>query len=321
LAQQQEKAMAIKQVAILGGTGFVGRHIVRRLGAAGVQSRILTRHPHRHSDMKLIPLASLDAGDAHDPQTLQRVFKGCDAVINLVGILNESGRDGSGFRRVHTELTEKALAAAAAAGCQRFLQMSALKADMPHPPSHYLRSKAAAEQAVFAATAFPVTVFRPSVIFGPEDSFLNLFAGLLRIAPFLPLARADARFAPVYVGDVAEHFVNCLDDPETFGKGYELCGPRIYTLRDLVRYTARLTRKRRPVIGLPDWAARIQATVFEFVPGKPLSRDNLASLSVDSVCSGQTLPCPTLLEAIAPSYLGLAGHQAKMQRLRRGQRT
>ena len=312
--------MAIKHVAILGGTGFVGRHIVRRLGAKGIQSRILTRHPYRHRDLKLVPGVTLESGDSHDPRTLERFFAGCDAVINLVGILNESGRDGSGFRKVHTELTEKALAAATATGVRRFVQMSALKADMSHPPSHYLRSKAAAEQAVFAAQAFPVTVFRPSVIFGPEDSFLNLFAGLLKIAPFMPLARADARFAPVYVGDVAEHFVNCLENPETYGQGYELCGPRIYTLRELVRYAGVLTRNRRMVVGLPDWAARVQATVFEFVPGKPLSRDNLASLSVDSVCTGNALPCPTLLEAIAPSYLGQAGHQARMQRLRMGPR-
>ncbi|AHE97141.1 complex I NDUFA9 subunit family protein [Thioalkalivibrio paradoxus] len=312
--------MSIKSVCILGGTGFVGRHIVARLTDRGVAVRILTRHPERHRDLKVLPEVTLASGDPHDPATLEDFFAGADAVINLVGILNEQGRDGSGFRKAHTELTEKALAAATTAGVRRFVQMSALKADMPDPPSHYLRSKADAERAVFAASAFPVTVFRPSVIFGPEDSFLNRFAGLLRIAPFMPLARADARFAPVFVGDVADHFVNCLDDPSTFGKGFELCGPRSYTLRELVRYTARLTRRRRPIVPLPGWAGRLQATVFEFVPGKPLSRDNLASLSVDSVCTGETLPCPTLLEAVAPAYLGQEGHQARMQRLRTGTR-
>jgi uncharacterized protein YbjT (DUF2867 family) len=312
--------MSIKQVSILGGTGFVGRHIVARLAATGRQTRILTRHPERHRDLKIMPEVELVSGDTHDPATLGQFFAGSDAVVNLVGILNERGRDGSGFRKVHTELTEKALAAAEAAGVRRFVQMSALKADMTDPPSHYLRSKAAAERAVFAATAFPVTVFRPSVIFGPEDSFMNRFATLLKIAPFMPLARADARFAPVFVGDVADHFVNCLEDPATYGKGFELCGPRVYTLQDLVRYTGRLTGRRRPVLPLPDWAATIQASVFEFVPGKPLSRDNLASLSVDSVCTGETLPCPTLLESVAPAYLGQEGHQARMQRLRRGKR-
>ena len=312
--------MAIKSVCILGGTGFVGRHIVARLAEREMSVRILTRHPERHRDLKILPQVELVTGDAHDPAQLNRFFAGVDAVMNLVGILNEKGHDGSGFRRVHTELTEKALAAAEAQGVRRFVQMSALKADMADPPSHYLRSKAAAEQAVFAATAFPVTVFRPSVIFGPEDSFLNRFADLLKIAPFMPLARADARFAPVYVGDVADHFVNCLEDLSTHGKGFELCGPRVYTLAELVRYTARLTRRRRPVVPLPGWAGKLQASVFEFVPGKPLSRDNLASLSVDSVCSGETRPCPTLLEAIAPTYLGQLGHQARMQRLRMGQR-
>ena len=308
--------MAIKDITILGGTGFVGRAIVSRLAAQKKHIRILTRHPHRHRELKLMPEVTLIGGDTHDPDSLRRAFTGTDAVINLVGILNESGRDGSGFRKVHTELTEKALEAGEATGIQRFVQMSALKADMPDPPSHYLKSKADAELAVFSTSAFPVTVFRPSVIFGPEDSFLNRFADLLRIAPFMPLARADARFAPVYVGDVADHFVQCLEDPTTYGQGYELCGPRVYTLAELVRYTGRLTRRRRPIIALPGWAGRAQASVFEWVPGKPLSRDNLASLSVDSVCSGQALPCPTLLEAIAPSYLGQASYQAHLQRLR-----
>lgn len=312
--------MAINHVSILGGTGFVGRHIVTRLAARKIRVRILTRHPERHRDLRIMPEVELVAGDSHDPATLDSLFEGSGAVINLVGILNEKGRDGSGFRKAHTELTEKALAAAEAKGVQRFVQMSALKADMPDPPSHYLRSKAAAEKAVFAATAFPVTVFRPSVIFGPEDSFMNRFAGLLKVSPFMPLASADSRFAPVFVGDVADHFVNCLDDPATHGKGFELCGPRVYTLRDLVRYAGRLTGRRRPIIALPGWAGKAQATLLEFIPGKPLSRDNLASLSVDSVCTGETLPCPTLLESVAPAYLGQEGHQARMQRLRTGQR-
>jgi uncharacterized protein YbjT (DUF2867 family) len=312
--------MSSQHVSLLGGTGFVGRHIVVRLAERGYKVRILTRHPERHRDMKVMPEVELVTGDTHDPGTLNRFLAGTDAAINLVGILNEKGRDGSGFRKVHTELTEKALAAAEAQGVRRFVQMSALNADVPDPPSHYLRTKAAAERAVFAATAFPVTVFRPSVIFGPGDSFLNRFAGLLKIAPFMPLARADARFAPVFVGDVADHFVNCLDDPTTYGKGFELCGPRVYTLAELVRYAGRLTGRRRPILSLPGWAGKLQASVFEFVPGKPLSRDNLASLSIDSVCAGETLPCPTLLEGVAPAYLGEEGHQARMQRLRMGQR-
>ncbi|MBS0003026.1 MAG: complex I NDUFA9 subunit family protein [Thioalkalivibrio sp.] len=312
--------MSIQHVSLLGGTGFVGRHIVARLAEKGIKVRILTRHPERHRDLKVMPEVELTSGDTHDPGTLNGFFSGTDAVINLAGILNEKGRDGSGFRKVHTELTEKALAAAESQGVRRFVQMSALKADMEDPPSHYLRSKGAAEQAVFAASAFPVTVFRPSVIFGPGDSFMNRFAALLKISPFMPLARADARFAPVFVGDVADHFVNCLEDPSTFGKGFELCGPRIYTLAEIVRYAGRLSGRRRPILGLPDWAGKIQASVLEFVPGKPLSRDNLASLSVDSICTGETLPCPTLLESVAPAYLGQEGHQARMQRLRRGVR-
>ncbi|WP_019570632.1 complex I NDUFA9 subunit family protein [Thioalkalivibrio sp. ALE11] len=308
--------LSIRNVCLLGGTGFVGHHIVARLIDRGLNVRVVTRHPHRHRELMVNPEVDLIAGNVHDPEDLDRVLRDQDAVINLVGILNERGHDGSGFRRAHTELTEKALAAAERQGVRRFLQMSALKADMPDPPSHYLRTKSEAEQAVFAATAFPVTVFRPSVIFGPEDSFLNRFATLLRFSPMMPLARAEARFAPVFVGDVADHFAAALNDPGTFGQGFELCGPREYSLGELVRYVGRVSGHRRPVIGLPDWAGRLQANVLEYVPGKPLSRDNLASLSIDSVCTGQTLHCPTRLESIAPTYLGKGGREARMQKLR-----
>jgi uncharacterized protein YbjT (DUF2867 family) len=308
--------MRLHRILVLGGSGFVGRHLVARLIGEGHAVRVPTRRPERHRDLRVMPELELLEADVHAPDALDRLTAGCDAVINLVGILNERGRDGSGFRVAHTELTIKALRAAEACGVKRFVQMSALKADMQDPPSHYLRSKQAAEQAVFSASAFPVTVFRPSVIFGPEDSFMNRFADLLRIAPFMPLARADARFAPVYVGDVVEHFVSCLHNPDTYGKGYELCGPRIYTLEELVRYAGRVTGHRRAVLPLPGWAGKLQASIFEYVPGKPLSRDNLASLSVDSICAGETLPCLTLLESVAPDYLGKAGRQARMQRLR-----
>ena len=308
--------LSIRNVCLLGGTGFVGHHIVARLIDRGLNVRVVTRHPHRHRELMVNPEVDLIAGDVHDPEDLDRLLRDQDAVITLVGILNERGHDGSGFRRAHVELTEKALAAAERQGVRRFLQMSALKADMPDPPSHYLRTKAEAEQAVFATTAFPVTVFRPSVIFGPEDSFLNRFASLLRFSPVMPLARAEARFAPVFVGDVADHFADALKNPETFGQGFELCGPQEYSLGELVRYVGRVSGRRRPVIALPDWASRVQAGILEYVPGKPLSRDNLASLSIDSVCAGQTLPCPTRLESIAPTYLGKGGREARMQKLR-----
>ena len=310
---------SIRNVCLLGGTGFVGHHIIRRLIDRGLKVRVLSRRPHRHRDLLVNPEVDLVEGSAHDPATLERLFAGQDAVINLVGILNERGHSGAGFHAAHTELTEKALAAAESQGVRRFLQMSALKADMDDAPSHYLRSKGAAEQAVFASESLAVTVFRPSVIFGPEDSFLNRFVTLLKFSPVMPLARARARFAPVFVGDVAEHFVEALEDHDTVGQGFELCGPKTYTLAELVRYVGRVSGHRRPVIGLPDWAGKLQASVLEFVPGKPLSRDNFASLTIDSVCDGeQQLPCPTRLESIAPSYLGGggAGREARMQVLR-----
>ena len=307
---------SIRSVCLLGGTGFVGHSIVRRLIERGYRVRVLSRRIHRHRDLLVNPEVELLEGSPHDPDTLQRAFEGQDAVINLVGILNERGHDGSGFRAAHVELAEKVVAAATAQGVRRLLHMSALHADMDNPPSHYLRTKGEAEKVVFATDAFPVTVFRPSVIFGPGDSFLNRFANLLRFTPVMPLARAEARFAPVYVGDVAEHYVNALEDPATRGQAYELCGPRSYTLGELVRYVGQASGHRRPVIALPDWAGRLQANVFEYVPGKPLSRDNFASLTVDSVCEGeQQLPCPTPLESIAQDYLS-GGIEARKQELR-----
>lgn len=310
---------SIRKVCLLGGTGFVGHHIIQHLIDRDIQVRVLTRRAYRHRDLRVNPEVELIEGSTHDPATLERVFAGQDAVINLVGILNERGHSGAGFRAAHVELTRKALAAAQTQGVRRFLQMSALKADMENAPSHYLRTKGEAEQAVFASETLAVTAFRPSVIFGPEDSFLNRFASLLRFSPVMPLARAQARFAPVFVGDVAEHFVDALEDPETFGQGFELCGPKTYTLAELVRYVGRVSGRQRPVIGLPDWIGKIQAGVLEFVPGKPLSLDNFASLTIDSVCTGKhQLPCQTRLESIAPGYLGGggAGREARMQRLR-----
>ncbi|OOG23038.1 epimerase [Thioalkalivibrio denitrificans] len=308
--------MKIDTVCMLGGTGFVGSHLAARLVATGRRVKIITRRRQRHRDLLVLPGVQLIEGDIHDPATLERHFKGCDAVINLVGILNEKGHNGSGFRRAHVDLARTVVAACHNAGVGRLLHMSALNADSGGGPSLYLRTKGEAENLVRTQSGgVQVTVFRPSVIFGPGDSFLNRFAGLLRISPFLPLACPDARFAPVFVGDVVERFVDSLEDRETFGQRFDLCGPRIYTLMELVRYTARVIGVRRLVIGLPDWASRLQATVFEYVPGKPFSMDNYRSLQRDSVCPGGGT-CPTTLESVAPCYLGQSDRNARLQRLR-----
>ena len=305
--------MKIRTVVILGGTGFVGGHLVNRLVRDGYQLRVLTRHRERHREfLVLVPRVELTEANVHDPEVLKRHLAGADAVINLVGILNEQGDDGSGFRAAHVDLARKLVEVGKATGVRRLLHMSALNADKEKGPSHYLKSKGEAEDLVHAAAAegFQVTSFRPSVIFGPKDSFFNRFAGLLRIAPyFFPLACPESRFAPVYVGDVVEAFARCLDRrSESGGQRYDLCGPHEYTLKELVEYTAKSLGLRRRIIPLNEKHSHWQARVFEHLPGKPFSLDNYRSLQVHSVCQEQNGFAalgivPTSLEAVVPGYL------------------
>ncbi len=302
--------MSTHKICLLGGTGFVGKRLAARLSEAGHDIVILTRHRERQRDLLVLPTARLVQGDVYDPEFLRKQFEGRDTVINLVGILNEKGRDGRGFARVHTELPEKIVEACRQTGVTRLLHMSALHAS-PAAPSHYLRTKALGEDAVHRAgnPDFHVTSFRPSVIFGPGDGFLNRFAGLLRLTPgMFPLACPQARFQPVYVEDVVRAFVESLDNHKTFGQGYDLCGPKVYTLREIVEYVAGLIGKRVCLIGLNDALSYLQAATLEFVPGKPFSLDNYRSLKVDSVCE-KGFPevfgiRPATLDEIAPGYLG-----------------
>lgn len=312
--------MKITTVCVLGGTGFVGRHLAARLVRMGYRVRIPSRRRERHRDLLVLPGVELIEVDVHDPQALVHLFTGCQAVVNLIGILNEHGHRGLGFQYVHVELARKVIDACRAGNVRRLLHMSALGADANAGTSFYLRSKAEAETLVhkFSGPDLAVTSFRPSVIFGPEDSLLNRFAGLLRAVPAVfPLASPNARFQPVYVGDVAAAFCEALNSPDSHGRRYDLCGPRVYTLQALVRYTARLIGVRRLILGLPDWISRLQAHVFEYFPGKPFSIDNYRSLKLDSVCAEGVSSCPTALEAIAPGYLGDAEHQQRLQRLRK----
>jgi NADH dehydrogenase len=318
--------MLIRSVCILGGTGFVGRTLANRLAREGLRLRILTRdrEANRHS-LILLPNVELVQANVHDPAALAGHLDGCDAAINLIGILNERGRDGSGFRHAHVELARKVVEACRGAGVRRLLHMSALGADARSGPSHYLRTKGAAEDLVHAAVDLRVTSFQPSVIFGREDSFFNRFARLLRLTPVaFPLACAAARFAPVFVGDVAEAFWRVLADPGSYGRRYQLCGPREYSLQQLVEYTARCIGARRRVIPLPDVLARVQAAVFDFVPGKPFSTDNYLSTKVESTCGCNALPDlgiePVAVEAIVPAYLSHRAHGARFNQFRSGSR-
>lgn len=295
---------------MLGGTGFVGRAIAARLSSAGYEIRVLTRASARHRDLLVLPGATLVDGDVHDPAFLQRQLKGADVVINLVGILNERGHSGAGFERAHAELPAKVTTVCRHVGVPRLLHMSALGA-AAQAPSYYLRSKARGEDAAHAAAPeVRVTSFRPSVIFGRDDSFTNRFAALLRLVPgVFPLACADAKMQPVYIDDVARAFVDAIDAHRCYGQRYDLCGPTVYRLRELVGYLAALQHRSVRVFGLGAGLSRLQATLLEFAPGKPFSLDNYRSLSVDNVCTGNNALRavfgidPTPLEHVVPSYL------------------
>ncbi len=302
--------MRMDRVCILGGSGFVGRHLANRLVQHGISARVPTRRRERSRHLLVLPTLELIEANIHDPAALTELCRGSSAVINLVGILNEAGSDGSGFRRAHVELTEKALRACREAGVQRYLHMSALGADAEHGPSHYQRTKGEAERLALAAhgTDLDVTVFRPSVIFGPGDSFFNRFAALLRMAPgVFPLPTPRARFQPVSVGDVAEAFARSLLREDTFGERLELAGPQRYELIELVRYTATVAGLRRLVYPSPDWLSRLQARVLGKLPFKPYSYDNYLSASVDNVATHNALPGlgihPASVEAVVPGYL------------------
>ena len=313
--------MEITTVCVLGGSGFIGRHVCHALAAAGYRIRVATRDRER-AKQQLIPLPTVDvaAVDIHDPAQLAAFVRGADAVINLVGVLHD-GRGDRSFQAAHVELARKVVAACREHGIGRLLHMSAL-ASARDAPSRYLRTKGEAE-AIVRESGLAWTLYRPSVVFGPGDSFLNLFATVLRFSPVVALACPDARFQPVFVEDVAAAFVKGLADLGSFGRSYDLCGPRVYTLRELVEYVGTVTGRRRPVVGLNDTLSYCQALAMELLPVKLMTRDNYYSMKVDNVCSCD-FPfgiAPAALEAVAPSYLGQRTPRARYQEFReRGRR-
>ena len=301
-----------KKILLIGGTGFVGRHLARVLVDAGVQVTIPTRRYEKNRDVTMLPSVTLVEADVNDDGVLARLASGQDAVINLVGILHGATPAipyGKEFAAAHVALPKKIVAACKAAGVKRLLHMSALNAGKK-APSEYLRSKAAGEDVV-AQSGLLTTIFRPSVIFGARDSFINTFACLLRKLPILPLGCADARFQPVSVDDVARAFAQAPDIPATEGQVYDLCGPTVYTLKELVEYTASVLDTKRRIIPLSENFAYFQAALLSLLPNKMMSADNVRSMEVDSVCSGhcKTPPNwnPEPLESVVPLYLLGAG--------------
>jgi NADH dehydrogenase len=298
--------MQIRKVCVLGGSGFVGSHVVHRLNAAGYQVKVLTRRREEAKHLILLPNVQVEECDVFFDAALNRAISGSDAVINLIGILHESGE--TTFARMHVDLPRHVAEVCRAKGVPRLLHLSALNADA-YGPSAYLRSKGRGEAAISEAAgdAVAVTLFQPSVIFGRGDSFLNLFARLARLTPVLPLACSESRFQPVFVEDVAHAVVSSLDNSETFGQTYKLCGPKVYTLRALVRYVTEMLGFNCCIIGLNDRLSYLQAWVMELMPVKLMTRDNFWSMRVDSVCNcgfPSVFGCqPTAIEAVVPEYL------------------
>lgn len=305
------------KIVVLGGTGFVGGHLIPRLCALGHRVDVLSRNPSAKRRLGVLPQVRLRAVDVYDRKALGAALKGADAVINLIGILNESGFGGAGFRRAHVELVEGLIEACKAAGVRRLLQMSALNAGRGE--SHYLKTRGETE-ALIKGSGLDWTLYQPSVIFGPDDGLFCRFAGLLKLAPVMPLARASTKFAPVYVGDVVNAMVQTLNDRSAFAQTYELYGPEVLTLAEIVRMTARELGLHRLVVPLPDALGRLQALAMDFVPGKPFSTDNFLSLKLDSVGGVDGLYRlkldKTPIEAVLPEILHPQGRQARLDSYR-----
>ena len=290
-------------LCVLGGSGFVGRHVCAALAARGLRVLVPTRDRERAKHLTMLPTVEPVTADVHDPATLKRLLQGCDAVINLVGVLH-SGRGNASFAAGHAELARNLVTACRESGVRRLLHMSSLNA-VPTAPSEYLRSKGEAE-AVVRESGLDYTVFRPSIIFGREDNFLNLFAQMLKNFPLLIVPAAAARFQPVFVGDVARVFADALPRQDSIGQSYDLCGPKVYTMLQLAQFVAHTTGRERLIFGADELLTNIMAVALECLPGKLMSLDNVRSMSVDSVCNGCTLPfglVPETLEAVAPAWL------------------
>ena len=300
----------MKRVLVLGGTGFVGRHLCEKLQRAGWQTTVPTRRAANASAVQHLPRLTVVEASVHDEATLTRLLAGHDAVVNLVAILH--GNEAA-FERAHVQLPATLARACEASGVRRLVHVSALGAQLDGP-SMYQRSKARGEE-VLRSAGLALSILRPSVIFGDGDRFLNLFARLQSVFPVMPLAGAGTRFQPIWVEDVADAVLACLRDTglprSSIGQTFECAGPDVLTLGELVRLAGRLGSRERPVLPLPTAIGRLQALAMECLPGEPLmSRDNLDSMAVDNVATSQWPGLASLgieprsVHQVAPLYLG-----------------
>lgn len=300
-----------KRVTIMGGTGFVGRHLCYALVRAGAKVTVLTRNPQRHKSLRVLPNVNIVGALVQHKPTLIKYFDGADVVINLIGILNESGHRGEGFYKIHSALAKIVISACNEANVSQLLHMSALGASSQTKVSYYLHSKGLAENWVhdYSNSVTKVTSFRPSIIYGPGDSFFNRFAGLINLSVgVMPLPAWQALFHPIYVGDVVYAMMSTIGNNNSFDQSYDLCGPEPYQLYDLVDYTRKLMGKNLKIIKIPNHLSRIMAFFMEYLPGKPYSMDNWRSTQLDAVCktSYESLfhKSPQRISTVVPDYIG-----------------
>lgn len=311
--------MKPRRIAILGGTGFIGSHLVPRLAADGHAITLLSRNREQHRALSVLPSVRIVSVDVYGRAALARRCDGHDAVINLVGILNETG--GSRFARAHVDLTATVIAACREARIARLLQMSSLNAGAD--VSKYLKTRGEAETLV-KNSGLDWTIFRPSIVYGRGDGLVTRFHRLLQLAPVLPLARPNAKIAPVYVGDVSEAIARCVARRDTCGKIYELYGPDVYTLIAIVRMIRDAAHLHRVVMPLPDVLGWLQARVCDLIPGKPFSSDNFNSLKRDSVGMRDGLAelgiAPRRFPAVLQELLALPPREQRLNLARASQR-
>jgi NADH dehydrogenase len=307
------------RIVLIGASGFFGEYLLRALTGDRHQCVVLTRNLARRKNLALMPAVRLVQADVHDAETLVEHFADADAVVSMAGILNETGSSGNGFEKVHVDLVRNIIGACEKTGVTRLLHISALHAGGGE--SLYLKTKGKAEELLKSSKNLHVTIFQPSVIFGEGDEFFNRFAGILQLAPVLPLAMPKSRLQPVFAGDVAACMLASLDDPMTWGKTYKLVGPKSYTLKELVQFTADTLGKRRRIIGLPTPVSALMAKVMNLVPGKPFSWDNYLSLKTDNTSDESGFRYfgiePRSIEIEVPYYLAGSPHQRRLGSFRR----
>lgn len=299
--------MKYQNIILLGGSGFVGSHLAIELAQRGYQVTIPCRRPQRHNALKVLSNIKLLEANILDTEQLNKLCQSQDVAINLLGILNETGK--SSFRRIHVDFVKHLVQACQSNKIKRLLHISALGADQATGSSNYLRSKGEGENMVhtFGQKDLKVTSFQPSVIFGADDSFINRFAGILKWCQgVFPVACADSRFAPVYIEDLVKLMADTLEDKSSWSRRYAVCGPETYTLKQILQQIAAALGKRCHIVGLPDTLAKLQAAILQNLPGKLFTLDNFRSLQTPSTCSKVTTPCTTsfsgYIKGLSSSY-------------------